>query len=152
MPQSICLLCCDKINDFHNFREMCYATDKQTRKLLGLKAPPGPPTDNSKENSKSLEMCRDAEELTDSGNAVDITINRKRRINGQEEDNHPATIDPSGRKDIDTSNKKICTTPRVSLPLISGRGRRRHRKNKNYRNMVLRNDFWYYGHKDEDER
>ncbi|XP_014092025.3 uncharacterized protein [Bactrocera oleae] len=37
MPQSVCGLCVDKINDFYEFRDMCYATDVQTRKLLGLK-------------------------------------------------------------------------------------------------------------------
>lgn len=37
MPQTMCCLCVDKINDFYEFREMCYATDIQTRKLLGLK-------------------------------------------------------------------------------------------------------------------
>ncbi|KAH8293456.1 hypothetical protein KR054_000624 [Drosophila jambulina] len=38
MPQTMCSLCVDKINDFYEFREMCYATNKQTRNLLGLKA------------------------------------------------------------------------------------------------------------------
>lgn len=37
MPQTMCSLCVDKINDFYEFREMCYATNAQTRKLLGLK-------------------------------------------------------------------------------------------------------------------
>ncbi|KAH8383138.1 hypothetical protein KR009_007064 [Drosophila setifemur] len=37
MPQTMCSLCVDKINDFYEFREMCYATNKQTRNLLGLK-------------------------------------------------------------------------------------------------------------------
>ncbi|XP_073815105.1 uncharacterized protein [Musca autumnalis] len=37
MPQTMCTLCVDKINDFYEFREMCYATYEQTRKLLGLK-------------------------------------------------------------------------------------------------------------------
>ncbi|EDV94711.1 GH22430 [Drosophila grimshawi] len=37
MPQTMCSLCVDKINDFYEFREMCYATNDQTRKLLGLK-------------------------------------------------------------------------------------------------------------------
>ncbi|XP_060646136.1 nucleolar protein dao-5 [Drosophila nasuta] len=37
MPQTMCSLCVDKINDFFEFREMCHATNKQTRKLLGLK-------------------------------------------------------------------------------------------------------------------
>lgn len=37
MPQTICSQCVDKINDFYEFREMCYATNKQTRNLLGLK-------------------------------------------------------------------------------------------------------------------
>lgn len=36
MPQSVCQLCCDKINDFYEYREMCAATNIQTRKLLGL--------------------------------------------------------------------------------------------------------------------
>lgn len=36
MPQRICILCVDKINDIHEYREMCSATNKQTRKLLGL--------------------------------------------------------------------------------------------------------------------
>lgn len=36
MPQQICSLCCDKINDFYEFREMCTATNEQTRKLLRL--------------------------------------------------------------------------------------------------------------------
>lgn len=36
MPQRICALCIDKINDFYEFREMCQATNIQTRKLLNL--------------------------------------------------------------------------------------------------------------------
>ncbi|SPP80775.1 acrosomal protein KIAA1210 [Drosophila guanche] len=36
MPQTMCSICVDKINDFYEFREMCYATNKQTRNLLGL--------------------------------------------------------------------------------------------------------------------
>lgn len=48
MPQKICSLCCDKINDFYEFREMCTATQVQTRDLLGLprevpKPKPQPP-------------------------------------------------------------------------------------------------------------
>ncbi|XP_016982186.2 RE1-silencing transcription factor [Drosophila rhopaloa] len=37
MPQTMCSQCVEKINDFYEFREMCYATNKQTRNLLGLK-------------------------------------------------------------------------------------------------------------------
>lgn len=36
MPQNICTLCADKINDIYEYREMCTATNIQTRKLLGL--------------------------------------------------------------------------------------------------------------------
>lgn len=36
MPQKICNLCSDKISDFYEFREMCTATNVQTRDLLGL--------------------------------------------------------------------------------------------------------------------
>lgn len=36
MPQKICSLCVDKINDFYEYREMCKATNIQTRDLLGL--------------------------------------------------------------------------------------------------------------------
>lgn len=39
MPQRVCTLCVDKINDFYEFREMCYATNDQTRKLLNLPDP-----------------------------------------------------------------------------------------------------------------
>lgn len=39
MPQRICALCVDKINDFYEFREMCQATNVQTRKLLNLPDP-----------------------------------------------------------------------------------------------------------------
>lgn len=42
MPQQICTLCCDKINDFYEFREMCAATNEQTRKLLRLPELPKP--------------------------------------------------------------------------------------------------------------
>lgn len=39
MPQRICALCVDKINDFYEFREMCQASNVQTRKLLNLPDP-----------------------------------------------------------------------------------------------------------------
>lgn len=35
----MCALCVDKINDFYEFREMCQATNIQTRKLLNLPDP-----------------------------------------------------------------------------------------------------------------
>lgn len=37
MPQTVCITCIDKINNFYDFREICHATNIQTRKLLGLK-------------------------------------------------------------------------------------------------------------------
>lgn len=40
MPQRICMLCIDKINDFYEYREMCIATNIQTRKLLELPEQP----------------------------------------------------------------------------------------------------------------
>lgn len=36
MPQSICGICYDKINDFYEFRLMAQNTEKQTREALGL--------------------------------------------------------------------------------------------------------------------
>lgn len=39
MPQRVCALCLDKINDFYEFREMCHATNEQTRKLLNIPDP-----------------------------------------------------------------------------------------------------------------
>lgn len=39
MPQRMCALCVDKINDFYEFREMCQATNIQTRKLLNIPDP-----------------------------------------------------------------------------------------------------------------
>lgn len=42
MPQRICALCVDKIIDFYEFREMCQATNIQTRKLLNIPNPKQP--------------------------------------------------------------------------------------------------------------
>ncbi|KAG5671117.1 hypothetical protein PVAND_001331 [Polypedilum vanderplanki] len=36
MPQNVCFICMDKINDFYEFRLMALNTDKQTREALGL--------------------------------------------------------------------------------------------------------------------
>lgn len=36
MPQKLCSVCVDKINDFYEYRQMCKQTDAQTRSLLGL--------------------------------------------------------------------------------------------------------------------
>lgn len=41
MLAGICSMCVDKINDFHEYRQMCVATNVQTRKLLNL--PPEQP-------------------------------------------------------------------------------------------------------------
>lgn len=60
MPQQICSLCCDKINDFYEFREMCAATNEQTRKLLRLPDKPMPkkviavPSDDDDEGAESI--------------------------------------------------------------------------------------------------
>lgn len=43
MPQQMCVMCMDKINDFYEFRLMAENTEKQTREALGLPPPP-PPT------------------------------------------------------------------------------------------------------------
>jgi hypothetical protein len=42
MPQSVCSICYDKINDFYEFRLMVLNTEKQTREALGLR-PHAPP-------------------------------------------------------------------------------------------------------------
>lgn len=42
MPQRICAMCVDKISDFYEFREMCQATNIQTRKLLNIPEPKAP--------------------------------------------------------------------------------------------------------------
>ncbi|XP_058178270.1 uncharacterized protein LOC131294243 [Anopheles ziemanni] len=36
MPQQICTLCIDKVNDFYEYRSMCAATNIQTRTILNL--------------------------------------------------------------------------------------------------------------------
>lgn len=36
MPQNVCFICMDKINDFYEFRLMALNTEKQTREALGL--------------------------------------------------------------------------------------------------------------------
>lgn len=36
MPQNICMMCSDKINDFYEFRTMTHNSEAQTREILGL--------------------------------------------------------------------------------------------------------------------
>lgn len=48
MPQRICTLCVDKINDFYEYRQMCVATNVQTRKLLNL------PPEQAKKSTKKV--------------------------------------------------------------------------------------------------
>lgn len=60
MQKGICTMCVDKINDFHEYRQMCMATNVQTRKLLNL------PPEQPKKPSKKLTI------KTDSKNAESI--------------------------------------------------------------------------------
>lgn len=48
------MMCCDKINDFFEFREMCSATNIQTRKLLGLPPETPKPAAKGKKNLKQI--------------------------------------------------------------------------------------------------
>ncbi|XP_070493722.1 microtubule-associated protein futsch [Chironomus tepperi] len=43
MPQNVCFICMDKINDFYEFRLMALNTEKQTRDALGLPLEEEPP-------------------------------------------------------------------------------------------------------------
>lgn len=56
MPQNICLMCSDKINDFYEFRAMAYNTESQTRQIIGLpKFEPLADIDEEKKKAKNFE-------------------------------------------------------------------------------------------------
>lgn len=55
MPQRICALCVDKVNDFYEFREMCQATNVQTRKLLNIPEPKPPKKITIKKEDENVE-------------------------------------------------------------------------------------------------
>ncbi|KAM7362583.1 uncharacterized protein ACRADG_013201 [Cochliomyia hominivorax] len=76
MPQTMCCLCVDKINDFYEFREMCYATNAQTRKLLGLKNVKKPVVDIKPKVEVKEESIVPTPVATSSGNK---NANRKRK-------------------------------------------------------------------------
>lgn len=61
MPQRICTMCFDKINDFHEYRQMCMATNVQTRKLLNL--PPEQPKKAPKKVTIKTDTSRSAESI-----------------------------------------------------------------------------------------
>lgn len=66
MPQNICLMCSDKINDFHEFRLMAENTENQTRDSHGLPhLNPQQTRDQilqmEAELAKSLESCKNYE-------------------------------------------------------------------------------------------
>ncbi|XP_067619244.1 uncharacterized protein [Eurosta solidaginis] len=83
MPQSACSLCVDKINDFYEFREMCYATDIQTRKLLGLKR------EIQKKNTTNVKPIVDVKPVIDIKEEVGPKRGRKRKA-----DDTPAPVAP----------------------------------------------------------
>lgn len=62
MPQSICAICYDKINDFYEFRLMSLNTEKQTREALGLPLQPLPQKPNI---PKQLEERKPVVKLVD---------------------------------------------------------------------------------------
>lgn len=64
MPSCICMACSEKLGDFYEFREMCKATNVQTRKLLGL--PPEPtkaPAKGKKNLQQIIEGVNEAESI-----------------------------------------------------------------------------------------
>ncbi|KAH8312101.1 hypothetical protein KR044_009411 [Drosophila immigrans] len=98
MPQTMCSLCVDKINDFFEFREMCHATNKQTRNLLGLKQAdpqkllmdvkpifkseplPVTPTGNKRGRKRKTEVANSAEVTLDAVKPEPIAWRKKQRL------------------------------------------------------------------------
>lgn len=64
MPQSICAICYDKINDFYEFRLMSLNTEQQTRKALGLPEP-APTPQQPKNHPKPSENKEPVVKLVD---------------------------------------------------------------------------------------
>lgn len=144
MPQDICTLCCDKINEFHNFREMCYTTDIKTRKLLGLR---GTISEMMTDITKSIhkdEKSKSIKELQEPANGNGITIstiiNRKRRLNGSEQDFINISIQSNQNENVDIDNKKVCTSSMSNKP----DSRRCRRKIKRVNHLIQRGDLLYY--------
>ena len=75
MPQNCCSLCSDKIDDVYEFREMCYATNAQTRKLLGLRDP------KTKAEIKvpTPSILTPTVEHTSSSHVLELPVTRKRK-------------------------------------------------------------------------
>uniref|UniRef100_A0A182SC10 Uncharacterized protein n=1 Tax=Anopheles maculatus TaxID=74869 RepID=A0A182SC10_9DIPT len=94
MPQSICSLCVDKVNDFYEYRLMCASTNIQTRTFLNLplvqpcislmKAEPEPALPADPQDDKSLATISTQQKHGPK------TRNRKKQLGGTEEPENSA--------------------------------------------------------------
>uniref|UniRef100_A0A1A9VVF9 ZAD domain-containing protein n=1 Tax=Glossina austeni TaxID=7395 RepID=A0A1A9VVF9_GLOAU len=97
MPQTMCTLCVEKINDFYEFRDMCYATNAQTRKLLGLKH------QEVKKQLPVLDIKTELsikEEMSSSSVLINKANNRKRKSDD-------VTVKKEASANAAVSNKKL---------------------------------------------
>lgn len=62
MPQSICIVCMDKIADFYEFRLMVLNTEQQTRDTLGLSMKPAAPIKIEDSNNPNVRMSQLSED------------------------------------------------------------------------------------------
>lgn len=80
MPQNICMVCMDKINDFYEFRLMCLSTDVQTRQALGL--PPRPKISEQIIIKKVIQAAKTpVVRLVDINETLGLTKNEEKRGN-----------------------------------------------------------------------
>ncbi|KAG4075593.1 hypothetical protein HA402_003418 [Bradysia odoriphaga] len=83
MPQSICTLCADKINDFFEYREMCGATNIQTRKLLGIPLEPKRKRPTDKEIKAEGESILGLGIEDEDDNKLSVKLSGKHRVKGR---------------------------------------------------------------------
>uniref|UniRef100_A0A182YP27 ZAD domain-containing protein n=1 Tax=Anopheles stephensi TaxID=30069 RepID=A0A182YP27_ANOST len=109
MPQNICSLCVDKVNDFYEYRLMCASTNIQTRTFLNL-----PLVQPSISLLKS-EPESTVEELLDDKSLATVstqkhspkTRNRKKQLGTEEPDNSGEDTDLKSFPDVPSAEKRV---------------------------------------------
>ncbi|EAL41696.2 AGAP005269-PA [Anopheles gambiae str. PEST] len=97
MPQNVCTLCVDKVNDFYEYRLMCASTNLQTRSILNL------PVVNPSISLVKSEV-RATPELPPDEDTVDTKPSLKRgpKTRNRKKQDAPGSDEPGSSEDADT--------------------------------------------------
>lgn len=115
MPQSCCSLCSDKIDDFWEFREMCYATNAQTRKLLGLREQKTKSETKSKSDTK-VSLVEDAFSSPQSPDPPSPPMSMRKRRTAVVDSDELVVPTKLAKKDGPKSFKEKDTDTTLALP------------------------------------